>query len=72
LIDLDDTLDGMNFFLFRAGKEMKISTKIIKQLGGSVRLSPNKHVNMVVVSDSIFELEPMELANPEHSYQEIP
>lgn len=51
---------------------MKISSKIIKQLGGSVRLSPNKHVNMLVVHDGIFEMEPIQLANPDHGFQEIP
>ena len=35
-------------------------------------MSANKHVNMVVVPDKIFELDPLELANPDHKFDEIP
>ena len=37
LIDLDDTLDGMAFYIFKSMRpKATISTKIMKQLGASI------------------------------------
>jgi len=35
-------------------------------------MSPNKHVNMLVIPDKIFELNPLDLASPDHKFDEIP
>ena len=35
-------------------------------------MSPNKHVNMLIVPDKIFELNPLDLASPDHKFDEIP
>lgn len=69
----DDSFDGYNFYIFKAGsKELKIQPKLIRSLGGSVRLSPNKEVNALIVADHVFDLPHQALMSPDHGYPEIP
>ena len=52
---------------------MPVQVKLIWQLKGSVRKTPNAHVNFLIVDDHVFEMEPEELMSkgPEE-YPDIP